>query len=203
MYPEETNFLEDMGFGDTVHIFIKQSGYFNPDSHSNYLTYLTVYTRLEVCRIDTFLYHSRKYYAVPGGIAQSGPNFEFDTVKFDLKKALEACGHLEPFCADKRQASSYVSGDNCLIRLCCGNDITKKLLWKNLLRLGMSDKSYQEWRFNPPNYSELNTWRKSMKMNESQPFWRYEVLSFYKDTCKISFCDEVPIAIPKDFSRLR
>jgi hypothetical protein len=203
VYPKEANFLEEMGLGDTVHIFIKQSGYFNPDSRSAYSTHLTCYTRLEVCRIDTFLYQAKKYYAVPGGISQSGPNFEFDTVKFDLKKALDACGQLEPFCADERQISSYVSGNNCLIWVCCDNDNLKKLLWRNFISLGMSDKSYQEWRFNPPNYKEIDTWRNSMKMNEAKPFWRYEVLSFYKDTCKIAYSDKVPIPLPKDFSGLR
>jgi hypothetical protein len=203
IYSEEVNFLKDMSMGDTVYIFIKESGYFFPNSRSSYSTRLTCYTRVEVSRIDTFLYKARKYFAVPGGPSQKGPDFEFDSVKSDLQKTLNATSSLELYCVNMNQTSLYLSGDSCLLRLCCGHKEIEKIRWNKFINLGMSDQSLQKWRFLYPNYEELQSWRTSVKMNSPTLDKRYEVLSFYKDTSKISFCTELPITYPYDFSRLK
>jgi hypothetical protein len=157
---------------------------------------------MEICRKDTFDYVSRVFFAIPGGPAQS-VDFEFDTLKFSLNKAISALGPLYPYCVEKNQISSYVSGDTCLIQECCGGTETRKFHWQRFKSLGMSDELYQDWRFNPPNYEKLKAWRQSMYMNQPKPFWRYEVLSFYGDTCKISYADRLPVSFLYDFSRLR
>jgi len=203
VYPKEANFLEEMGLGDTVHIFIKESGYFQPTSNPHYKSHLTCYTKMEICRVDTFTYHAREYYALPGGPSQSGPNFEFDTVKFDLKKTINSCGNLDLWCLEKRNVDFYVFGDTCLIPICCGIKEIEKAKWRDFVMLGMTDVTYQKWRFDPPRYDELEAWRTSMQMNQSPRLSRFELLSFYKDTCKISYCDRLPVPYSYDFSRLR
>jgi hypothetical protein len=206
IYPREENFLETMSVGDTVHVFIKTSGYFNPNRNSSYSTHLTCYTRLEIFRADTFLYLSRKYFAIPGGQSQSGPDFEFDTVRCNLELTMKSCGLLDPYCERKYDLSTYAFQDSCLLREADAtgkSSRAKEIIINSFTKLGMCDSVYNEWRFNPPSYETLKAWRESMNMNEPRPFWRYEVLSFYRDTCKISYSDRLPISFPFDYTRLR
>jgi hypothetical protein len=202
-YPEEVNFLRSMAIGDTVFLFIKASGYFQPYSNQHIETHLTCYTRQEICRVDSFLYKSREFYLTPstGTQWQGGLNFEFDTVKFDLQKALKACNSLEPFCVPKQDQPRYSMGNECLWRQ--PGWYGGKTAWLNFTTLGMSDPMYNEWRFTPPSYSELKAWRSSMNMNNQIPERKFEVLSFYKDTCKISYCNDLPTQYPFDFSKMR
>jgi hypothetical protein len=206
VYPKEANFLEEMGLGDTVHFFIKESGYFNPDRNSSYKTHLTCYTKLEILRADTFLYLSRLYFSVPGGLGQLGPNLEFDSVPFNFEVITKTFDSMELFCHYESNYSAYAFGDSCLIREFDLTGYPREFVlkrWKHFCSLGMSDSVYNEWRFNPPTHEQLTQWRKSMFMNESKSVKRFEVLSFYKDTCKISYSNELPITFPYDFSRLR
>ncbi len=206
VYPKEANFLEEMGLGDTVHFFVKESGYFYPDRNSSYQTHLTCYTKLEIFRADTFLYLSRLYFSVPGGPGQVGPNLEFDSVPCNFEVITKTFDSMELFCHYASNYSAYAFGDSCLIREFDWKGYPREYilkLWKNFCSLGMSDSVYNEWRFNPPTHEQLTQWRNSMFMNESKSVKRFEVLSFYKDTCKISYCNELPITFPYDFSRLR
>lgn len=203
VYPVEENFLRTMAIGDTVFLFIKESGYFQPYSNKHVKIHLSCYTRQEICRVDTFLYKSREFYFTPSAPKQlqGEPNFEFDTVRFDLQKALMACSSLEPCCVPEEDQPRYSMGDECLWRRpgwYGGNTA-----WLKFTTLGMSDPAYNEWRFTPPSYSALNAWRNSMNMNDERTVWKYEILSFYKDTCKISYCDDLPTSYAYDFSRLR
>lgn len=203
VYPVEENFLRTMAIGDTVFIFIKESGYFQPYRNYNISEHFTCYTRQEICRVDSFLYKSRDFYLTPGGpsLSHGGPNFEFDTVKFDLQKALNACNSLEFYCVPQQDRSYLALEDSCLWRQPA--PYAGKSGWLEFTTLGMSDAVYNKWRFHPPSHAELKAWRESMFMNDPKPVWKYEVLSFYKDTCKISYCDKLPTSYAYDFSKLR
>lgn len=206
VYPKEANFLEEMGIGDTVFFFIKESSYFNTNRNSSYLTRLTCYAKLEVFRADTFLFLSREYFAIPGGAAQDGPFLEFDTLKFKLERVTKAYESLDTYCQAKHQTSTYALKDSCLLRIADGTGKSKRMqdmIFHSFTKLGMCDPVYNEWRFKPPDYEELENWRKSVPMPNPKIESRFEVLSFYKDTCKISYCNELPITFPYDFSRLR
>ena len=193
IYPEEQNFLRTMNIGDTVFIFIKESGYFQPNDNPYRASHLTYYSRHDICRVDSFVYKTRKYVSIPGGEGHSGPNFEFDTVKFQLQKVLEACTSLEPFCSQKRYQEHYFASDTCLWREPYWKD---KLYWLRYTEMGMCDSIYNKWRFTPPSHSQLKNWRETMRTEEPLRIRRYEILSFYNDTCKISYSDEIPIQYP-------
>ncbi|MFM1998118.1 MAG: hypothetical protein RL204_65 [Bacteroidota bacterium] len=203
IYPEEVNFLRTMAIGDTVFIFIKESGYFQPFHNPYQEVHLTCYTRQELCRIDTFLYKSRQFFYSPGGTSQKGPDFEFDTVKFQLQKALDACNSLEPYCVPRNYRDQYAFPDTCLWRKPGWEGELKEFKWRGYTTLGMSDSRYHEWRYSPPTHAQLKAWRESMFMNDPKPVWKYEVLSFYKDTCKISYSDHLEVKYPYDFSKLK
>lgn len=203
VYPAEPNFLRSMAIGDTVFLFIKESGYFQPYRNYNIHEHLTCYTRQEICRVDSFIYKSREYFLTPGASSQSdgAPNFEFDTVRFDLQKALKACNSIKIYCVPKKDRLRFAMGDSCLWRQPAWNGENAE--WLEFTTLGMSDAVYNKWRFHPPSHAELKAWRESMFMNDPKPIWKYEVLSFYKDTCKISYSDNIPTFYPYDFSRLK
>jgi hypothetical protein len=191
IYPEEQNFLETMGIGDTVFFFVKESGYSSEPSNPYSISYYTFYAKQEVIRTDSFEYRIHRYWALPEG--HKSLYFELDTLKYKLKKAQKLFSVLESSCEISKE-HRYDENNKCYET---ESNSDNYMNWKGYCVSGMCDPKYHEWRINPPSHKELKVWRESMGPNDR--IWRYEILSFLGDTCKMSYSDMKTISFMRDF----
>lgn len=191
VYPPELNFLETMHIGDTVFFFIKESGFSSDPSSPHSTSFYTFYAKQEVIRADSFEYRVLRYWALPEG--HKNLYFELDTLKFKLKKAQKLFSVLESSC-ELASEPRYDENNKCYEIRPISRDY---IGWKGFCEAGMSAPQLQDWRMNPPSHQEVKIWRESLRPEDG--IWRYEVLSFLGDTCKLSYTDKRRISFMRDF----
>jgi hypothetical protein len=183
-FPQERGFITEMSMEDTVTIFYKQSGWTN-HAHLSSQSFYTFYSRKEITRIG-YRQFSEKItfcYTAPNRFKP----FEFDTMKYRLSELHSLTSDFALYCPEKYNSPTEHERNNC----CWDTDFTvlNPREFSNFQNSELTSEKYQSWRYYKPSFYDLEIWRKEDYHN---PIWKTEMLVFWRDTCKISYTDDLP-----------
>ena len=191
IYPPEKSEIEAMQIGDTVNIFYKKTGWFQPLPSIAGL-YRTSYYNIEtIWRVDTAKYLYTHRWAYPD--AWFGKPLEFDSLKNHPEELFRTIGRLEYWCGFDTIIKWDGNYEICIDTL----NISPKdsIGFAHLKSRELTSSKYQKWRFSPPNSQELNQWNASIP-ESSITEYRYEIITISKDTIKMSFSDQSHALFP-------
>jgi hypothetical protein len=182
-FPQERGFITEMSMEDTVTIFYKQSGWTN-SAHLSSRSFYTFYSRKEITRIG-YRQFSEKItfcYTAPNRFKP----FEFDTMKYRLDELYNLTSIFELYCP----ITNDFPTENELTNCCWDEDFTihHPDAFENYQLHELTSEKYQSWRYYRPSYYDLENWRKA---DYQRSIWKTEMLVFWRDTCKISYTDEL------------
>jgi hypothetical protein len=181
--PVERSFVSEMAIGDTVFIFIKQSGWSN-SAHLTYKSFYTFYAKREVIRI------AEKEFLVKKSFAYTPQNrfnsFELDTMMSRRKELDELTASFQYICRTKFFQASLEDDKDCNWIHDYNNAHPKAFDY--LLENELTDANLLSWKEKKPSYTELDSWRKK---NDDGKLWRSEMLVFWKNECKLSYTEKL------------
>jgi hypothetical protein len=179
----ERSYIKEMAIGDTVYVFIKQSGWSNA-AHLTYKSFYTFYTKREIIRL------ADKEFLVKKSFAYTPQNrfdsFELDTMmrrRAELNLLTESFQHI---CRTKFFQASLKQDEDCNWIQDYNNAHPKA--FDHFLEYELTDTNLLSWREKKPSYAELDSWRKK---NDDNKFWRSEMLVFWKNECKLSYTEKL------------